>query len=285
MGLNSFLFEIIALVINFFAPIVFSFDTEKEYVPAQARYITLTAQVVLFAITNLFTLFNARKVSGKSRLHHRAVGVCGLMMTVFIILQTLYPLLPFYSVGCLLGTCVIHTFVVADEREERTRELGTARQKAYRDALTKVMNRTAYLEMKQQLDLQIQSGEQEAFGVIVLDVNDLKTVNDTQGHEAGDRYIQAACKMICNTYKHSPVYRIGGDEFAVFLKGDDYENREKLAESFDALNEINQNDGFVVVAWGMDEYRPVSDLRFDDVFERADKKMYTRKKMQKEEVS
>jgi len=60
-------------------------------------------------------------------------------------------------------------------------------------------------------------GEAPEFGVIGCDVNGLKKINDTLGHKAGDEYICAACKMLCEYFKHSPVFRIGGDEFVVIL--------------------------------------------------------------------
>ena len=70
------------------------------------------------------------------------------------------------------------------------------------------------------------------FALVILDVNDLKKVNDIQGHKAGDQYIRNACKLICGNFKRSPVFRIGGDEYAVVVDGDDYqimyENKSSL---------------------------------------------------------
>lgn len=64
-------------------------------------------------------------------------------------------------------------------------------------------------------------------------MNDLKKVNDFYGHDAGDRHILSAKKLICDVFKHSPVYRIGGDEFTVILTGTDYENGIELLQAFD----------------------------------------------------
>ena len=112
----------------------------------------------------------------------------------------------------------------------------------------------------------------------MLDVNDLKKINDTAGHQAGDRYLRDACKIICEIFKHSPVYRIGGDEFAATLSGADYENREALLESFLAGNPERAAHGKAVVACGIAVYRPGEDNRFQDVFERADAEMYENKR-------
>lgn len=277
-GWFIFLTQIILLIINLFKPIFFGFDEAKEYVPGFARYITLTMQVVLFAVTAIYTLIIAGRFEGKQRLRYRAIGISGIIMTIFILLQTSFPLLPFYAIGCLLATCVTHTFVVADERLERSRELGSVKQLAYKDALTHVKNKTAFLEMKEDLNVQIQNGEIEELGIVVLDINDLKVINDTRGHEAGDLYIQEACSIICKKFTHSPVYRIGGDEFVVILRGTDYADREKLFETLDLQMEKNLGTGHIVMAAGMSEFQKRRDYGFDSVFKRADYKMYERKK-------
>ena len=74
----------------------------------------------------------------------------------------------------------------------------------------------------------IAAGRAEPFAVALCDLNGLKHVNDTRGHKAGDLYLRDGCLSICHVFKHSPVYRIGGDEFAVVLEGHDLENVEAL---------------------------------------------------------
>lgn len=77
--------------------------------------------------------------------------------------------------------------------------------------------------------------------VIVCDVNGLKFVNDTLGHAAGDEYIRQACHIVCRHFKHSPVYRIGGDEFVVVPHGEDLENYRDILATFD--REVEGNIG------------------------------------------
>ena len=120
-------------------------------------------------------------------------------------------------------------------------------------------------------------------GIVVFDVNDLKVVNDTYGHEAGDRYLQSSCRLICSVFKHSPVYRIGGDEFLTFLEGKDYSNREVLLKYFNSRIDYNNTHGGDVMAAGLDIYDPERDTFLDEIFERADEKMYARKKILKED--
>ena len=150
-------------------------------------------------------------------------------------------------------------------------------QAAYKDTLTSVRNANAFKEKIKAYDAMIKLGELKEFAVAVFDLNDLKKVNDTQGHEAGDRYIQSGCRLICITFDHSPVFRIGGDEFVAVLMNSDYENRENLINYFNSEIEDNLKHGKVIVSAGVGIFDPDIDECFDDVFKRADEMMYLRK--------
>ena len=160
---------------------------------------------------------------------------------------------------------------------QQERELGSAKQLAYTDSLTGVKSSHAYVETEKQVDRRIADGEIREFGVAVFDLNGLKGVNDTKGHDAGDRYIQGACRIICEHFKHSPVFRIGGDEFVAFLEGEDFRNRKILLASFETQIEENVRRGDPVVASGMAVFRYGHDNSYRRVFERADRRMYDRK--------
>ena len=124
------------------------------------------------------------------------------------------------------------------------------------------------------------------FAITVCDLNNLKTINDTLGHKVGDEYIKGASKMICDACKHSSVYRIGGDEFAVLMMGEDYDNRETIIEGIKAKVVENLKAGDKpVVAVGCSEFRPDSDKKVEDVFDRADIAMYKNKKWLKNDVN
>jgi len=121
------------------------------------------------------------------------------------------------------------------------------------------------------------------FAVAVFDLNGLKKINDTMGHAAGDSYIRAGSAAICATFHHSPVYRIGGDEFAAILSTSDYDRRAELMADFRAKNAERARSGGVVVAAGLSDYYPGVDTRFQDVFDRADAEMYENKKALKQQ--
>ena len=283
-GWAILLYAIVTLALNFRYPIVFYFDENGVYHPGGARYVTLGIQIALFLTTSVYSLIVAAKSNGKARRHHRTIGFSGIVMVLFVILQTYFPLLPFYAVGCLITACLIHAFIIEDERKAYSIELGSARHKAYTDSLTGVKNPHAYAEEKAEIDRRIEKGELKEFAAVVFDLNGLKIINDTEGHDAGDRYIENACRLICTQFKHSPVYRIGGDEFVAFLTGEDYRNRAQLLADFDKKIEENQENGLVVVSSGMSDYIPGSDNDYNTVFERADRIMYERKRELKERL-
>ena len=276
-GWLVFTYQVIALVINLFYPIFFGFGEGNEYIPGKARYITLFIQMGLYLGTSIYTLVVAVKTEGDEKSHHRTIGFSGIVMTFFIALQSFFPLMPFYAIGCLFATCMIHSFVYKDETAEMGREIGTAKQMAYRDPLTGVKSKLAYLERLGDLEGRVEAGSLSKYGVVVFDVNGLKKINDTLGHDEGDEYIRSACRLICEQFKHSPVFRIGGDEFVAILEGEDYENREDLLKSFETAVEEYRANGKVVVSSGMAVYQTETDDSYNDVFKRADKKMYERK--------
>ena len=104
---------------------------------------------------------------------------------------------------------------------------------AYKDALTRVKNKAAYDEKTDSLSWDIMNLAAR-FGIVMVDLNFLKVINDKYGHDKGNEYIVGSCRVVCDTYVHSPVYRIGGDEFLVVLEGQDYDNREELLEQVKA---------------------------------------------------
>ena len=165
------------------------------------------------------------------------------------------------------------------QEEEYGKRLAQVRKQANVDALTGVKNRHAYLEAEARMDRRIADHSQPPFAIVMLDLNDLKKVNDTAGHQAGDQYLRDACKTICDTFKHSPVFRIGGDEFVVISQGSDYECIEEL---FGKMREYNQNAfhaGGITIACGMARFE--DDECVASVLERADHSMYENKKAMK----
>ncbi len=160
---------------------------------------------------------------------------------------------------------------------------------AYADALTSVRNKGAYDIFSRDLQSHIENpDEHPAFAVCVCDCDDLKKINDQYGHDKGDIYLKAASSLICSIFKHSPVFRTGGDEFTVILQGEDFENRENLLRLFDEtsaqiLSSPKEKWEKASVTIGLSEYDPEQDPSVEDVARRADHVMYENKRRRKTE--
>ena len=179
--------------------------------------------------------------------------------------------------------CIENRDEYVKRENEQLQALNTANEIARRDSLTGTRNITAYHEFEKELQAEIDGQTNAAFGIVVCDLNDLKIINDTQGHKAGDEYIKAACRLICRTFAHSPVFRVGGDEFAIVLNHSDFVDRESLISLFQKQVEENIRIGFgPIVASGIAEFQFNSDKTVEDVFKRADSRMYENKARLKE---
>ena len=154
---------------------------------------------------------------------------------------------------------------------------------AYADALTSLHNKGAFDIMIQNMQTQVsEPGQTLEFAVCIFDCNNLKKINDQTGHDKGDIYLKETAAIICEVFDHSPVFRIGGDEFAVVLLNDDYQKREELLTLFDDLcakKRVKESEPWeqVDVARGMAVYDPNEDESVNDVVRRADKLMYDHK--------
>lgn len=160
--------------------------------------------------------------------------------------------------------------------KQQLRALQIEKKLARRDELTGVKNKTAYKELEKSAQGNIDNGiDYLTFALVVCDTNNLKETNDTKGHAAGDEYIKASARLLCDIFVHSPVFRVGGDEFVVFLRENDYVARYELMDKLHAQVQENKRVGAgVILAAGMSEYKPETDSFVSDIFERADKEMY-----------
>lgn len=164
------------------------------------------------------------------------------------------------------------------QEKEYAERIRAATEMANSDALTGVKNRLAYERAEERMNEEIAGGTISPFAIGVFDVNNLKKTNDKYGHEAGDVLICESAKLICAAFSHSPVFRIGGDEFAVIMIGADFFDREKIISKFRKIASKNKKEGRAVVSSGFADFVFSSDLKVIDVFDRADAKMYENKK-------
>ena len=161
-------------------------------------------------------------------------------------------------------------------------ELNQTQKLVIKDGLTGIRNKLGYAQEVQRLEEELAQGSTK-FGIVMIDMNYLKRINDEYGHEKGDIALKLTSGLICNVFVHSPVFRYGGDEFVVVLRDNDYEKIEELKQQFEAkIEELSQNEDLppwerISASLGYALYDGTVDRDAEDVFRRADKAMYDRK--------
>ncbi len=163
-------------------------------------------------------------------------------------------------------------------------------QLAYRDGLTGIGNRTAFQEKL--VELEGKKHNIDGICVVMFDVNDLKYVNDNLGHQQGDNMLVCSAGMIQNAFE--PVkglcYRIGGDEFAVVLSGENVQQRcedglSEFGAAMKAYNAITGQPFRISIASGYAIYEKpqedAEDVRLMDIYQQADEHMYVHKREMK----
>ncbi len=185
----------------------------------------------------------------------------------------------------LLNTAVMmnHLEQDLDKSKQQVAQLGDM---AVRDPLTGIRNKNGYHQEVERVIGGIEQGDTK-FGVVMVDLNFLKRINDTHGHDKGNESIVKLCKLVCETFAHSPVFRVGGDEFVAIVKGGDYDRVESLVARFNqSVQESSVDESLypwerTSAAIGYALFDSRYDAGYDDVFRRADKAMYEHKKAMK----
>ena len=136
-GRILFVIEVVVLIVNIFYPVKFWFDENYAFQTGVMRYFTLYAQTLIFLITSIYTLRVTAKSEGKVRRRNLTIGLFGIAMTAMIVLQIYFPLWPCSTIGYMFGTCLLHSFVVEDEKSEYRKELERTlqREKAQKQEL------------------------------------------------------------------------------------------------------------------------------------------------------
>lgn len=178
-------------------------------------------------------------------------------------------------------------YTYMEEYQIAAQRLGVANELAYNDSLTNLHNKHSYDVQTEEYNRAIENGVIPEVAVIMLDINNLKYINDKFGHHKGDKYIIGCCDIIKSIVKSSIIYRIGGDEFVIFLQGADYKNRKaiytKLKYGFDEAYTDTALDVWMrySASIGMSEMLS-SDSNIERVIKRADSEMYREKALFKD---
>ena len=152
---------------------------------------------------------------------------------------------------------------------------------AYYDHLTKVKNSASYSKTTEALNKEMAKSH-PVFGVVMLDVNFLKDVNDHYGQSCGDQVLSKCAEIIAEAFADDDVFRIGGDEFVALLKGERTDHAEECLGFMDRLIE-HHNDSIdkafmkLSISYGYARYDSKKDHHYEDVYRRADRNMYDMK--------
>ena len=183
---------------------------------------------------------------------------------------------PQYKHGMIAGSVV--TFLDITERRRADEEI---RKLAITDTMTGLYNRRGFIALAEQ---QIKSANR-LFNTLVLffiDVDGLKIVNDTMGHEEGDRLLINAAKILKQTFRESDIIaRVGGDEFAVLADNKERTTQivlHRFSERIRIHNALPDRKYNISMSIGTTIYDPAIPCPLDDLISRADQKMYEQKK-------
>ena len=228
--------------------LVYWFNEDNIYIAADSvmcyyPYFLFLGYVILFFI--LFTRYTHYGTTER-----KGILICIITSTIGVILHLILDIGVDYST--LFASLLLIYYL--------SLSLLTAKQ----DPLTHLLNRQCYYaDMEKRKDL--------ITGVVSADMNDLKKINDTQGHAAGDLALETVAKCLLETgTRKKRVYRIGGDEFAIFYLG---------TKTEDIVRDIDEMRGELaktpyVCAFG---YEMVDNKDIDKAMRQADQKMYSNK--------
>ncbi len=183
----------------------------------------------------------------------------------------------FFRIGVVIffGMLAVDTFTYIRSNMRRRDETLLLEKLAYKDFLTGGFNRTAY-----ERDVQNYLDTQKSFRLILLDLNELKHINDTYGHNQGDEAIRLVFNAMKTGFVQGKNYRIGGDEFAVLIEDVDAIRFKDCLDNFQSiLNETTKDFLYpMLVAVGSDVYHYGDWDNYSRFYHHVDQKMYLHKK-------
>ena len=156
-----------------------------------------------------------------------------------------------------------------------------------RDALTGIRSGASFENELNKLEGDLKEGLTD-FGFAYVDLNDLVKINSNYGLEQGNIAIKKLCSIFCKVFGHSPIFRVGGDDFVAILFNEDFRNAKELVATFNErliqIDEKIEPWEDIAAAIGVAFYDPVQDTTAESVFNRAEINMKNNKKMMKARV-
>lgn len=194
-----------------------------------------------------------------------------------------YPVVSIYLK--LLNNLLIRTYEYTKERQERQMLISQQQKlnlESKTDELTQIFNRRGFMEYGQRL-LALSAASGKPGMVFFCDLDGLKTINDTYGHEVGDAAIITEAQVLAAAFRNSDLIgRLSGDEFGVIAPGFTKENVQKLRDRLVELNELysveNELPFILSISVGPIEFGDDSES-LEDLLKKADENLYEEKKI------
>lgn len=160
--------------------------------------------------------------------------------------------------------------------------IASTHQMAFTDSLTELGNRNAYETDLLQLSAHLE--DLNSIGMALLDLNNLKLINDSLGHLAGDEMIRSFGRLLKEAMpKNAKLYRYGGDEFAVFLLNSEPALLERALQELEDRKEAYNaaHTARLSFAAGHAFFKKDSERNLSEMIKRADSRLYARKRAMK----
>ncbi|MDR7870690.1 MAG: diguanylate cyclase [Tissierellaceae bacterium] len=255
------LINMVATVLSPLFGFIFYVDSYNQYIRGDYFLIFIIVYIINFLFLVIITLEVGKNCNYPI--------MCKLVaLSLFIILgtsiQLVYPL-AYSSWHCVTLSLLLYYLLMSEFDSSF-------------DTLTSLYNRATFDKATKQMV------ETKAFSIIILDIDDFKSINDTYGHDYGDTVIREVASIIRKSFnKHYTCYRLGGDEFAIIGNETDPDKIEYLLRTVtNNLSEMRQKGSPVpTVSYGYSVFPGGEKLDFSKTFKEADDQMYHYKKIHK----
>lgn len=313
-----------ALLSQYLMPIPILAFIKRTYLPRKHRWLTRFEWIFtgFFMLASLLKALNFIDLIEILSVFHGLVAICVIFVLVISIMEIIHGkkniriffagcmVLALFS-GCdmiifhfsdipwvnahnlfqvgmliffLIAVASLAHHILAKREKELSHEILLSL--AYTDTLTGFKNRTSFEQTMAYFNVKIE--KYTSIHLVMLDINDLKAVNDQFGHKEGDRLIIEGAAIMNDTLgRLGEVYRIGGDEFAIIIADvEPYFIQIEIDNMNQRIRSFNMNETIfkMSIAYGVDSFVKGSDKDLHPVFDRADKAMYCCKETQKKAI-
>lgn len=262
LGIN--IINNIVLIISLKWGWYYQIDEQNHYSRGPYFVIPVVVMILLICSSFIMIIRKRKQIDTKQSV---TLAIFPLLPIIGIFMQIFH-----YGVSFMLNCLTISLLLVF---------LNIQSANLYTDYLTGIHNRKKF---DLYLNERIRSvTKNKSFSAILLDINHFKIINDTFGHDAGDRALQTATRILASCLRcHDFVARIGGDEFAVILDIDNEKELneiiERIRHCMDSYNSSLQISHPLTFSMGYAIYDWEKGLKKDEFLKLLDMKMYENKR-------